>query len=157
MTRRRGKSQRGNSLVEFALSSSVLILSYTGAFQFGFGFYRYNVLESAVSNGAKYASTRTYRCLAGSTDITKVKTSIQNVVVYGTPSPGSDSTSVIPGLQAANISVEYALNAQQLPQSVTVRVQSFTIDAVFKTITLTNKPYAAFPFVGRYAPEESEP
>lgn len=151
------KGRRGNSLVEFALSSSLLIVSFSAAFQFGFAFYRYNVLESAVSAGARYASLRTYRRLAGASDIEKVKAAVRNMVVYGTPAPDGTATPVIPGLAANAVQVTYSESATGVPMSVTVRISTLAIDAVFKQFTLTGKPVATFPFLGRYAPQESEP
>ena len=151
------RCERGNAAVEFALSSTVLILSFAGAFQFGFGFYRYNMLESAVANGAKYASVRTYRCLRGETDVAKIRASVKNMVVYGTPTPTASTRPVMPGLDPGFISVQYTVDALQVPESVRVGIQTFTIDAVFKQFTFTGKPYVTFPYLGRYAPQESEP
>lgn len=156
MTRRNKRSQRGNSLVEFALASSTLILSFSGAFQFGFGFYRYNMLESAVSAGARYASTRTYRCARGTADVDAIKMAVRNVVVYGTPVPDNNSRPIMPGLDTNAVYVTYTLSSTGVPTYVTVGVQSMNIDVVFTTFTLTGKPYVSFPFMGRYAPQEAE-
>ena len=46
-------------MVEFALGSSLLVAAFTGTFQFGYTFYVYNNIETAVNNGAKYAALRT--------------------------------------------------------------------------------------------------
>jgi Flp pilus assembly protein TadG len=157
MTSRNRRSERGNSLVEFAVTSSTLILAFSGAFQFGFAFYRYNMLESGVNAGARYASTRTYRCALGDTDVNANKTAVRNVVVYGTPAPNPNTPPVIPGLSGGAIEVNYTLSSTGVPVSVTVGLRSMNIDAVFTTFTLTGKPYVTFPFMGRYAPNESEP
>jgi Flp pilus assembly protein TadG len=88
---------RGNSLVEFALSSTIFILSFSGAFQFGYGFYRYNQLQSAVTGGARYASLKTYRCTRGQVDIDRNKAAVANMVVFGTPAPAINAVPVVPG------------------------------------------------------------
>ena len=57
-------------MVEFALASVILIPTFVGTFQFGYTFYVYNLLCTQVRAGARYASTRTFRC--------KTSTSITN-------------------------------------------------------------------------------
>jgi Flp pilus assembly protein TadG len=153
----RRNHQRGNALIEFALASAILIPAMVGSFQFGFTFYRYNLLESAVSNGSRYAAYRTYRCLNGATDINKVKAAIQNATVYNTPSPGTSPVPVLPGLKPSDINVTYTLSATQVPVSVTINVKSYAVNALFSTYTFNNKPKITAPYLGRYAPEESEP
>ncbi len=158
MIARRGRtSERGNAMVEFALASVVLIPVMTGAFQFGYSFYTYNLLQSAVSNGGRYAAFRTYRCLNGATDVTKVKQAIQNMCVYGTPSPSGADKPVVAGLAPSNIDVTFTLSSTQVPTAVSVSVNRFTVKAIFKNYTLTGKPKLSLPYLGRYAPEESEP
>jgi len=128
-----------------------------GTFQFGYTTYTYNLLQSAVSNGGRYAAFRTYRCLAGSTDINKVKAAIKNVAVYGSPTVPGDPVPVVKGLTPAAINVSFTLNANQIPTAVTVSVNSFVVRAIFHNYTFTGKPTFTAPYVGRYAAEESEP
>jgi hypothetical protein len=52
-----------------------------GTFQFGYTFYVYNQLVTAVGNGGRYAAMRTYRA-SGSTDIEKGKEAIRNMAVH---------------------------------------------------------------------------
>jgi len=155
ITRRRG--QRGNALIEFALATAVLIPFLTGTFQFGYSFYAYNRLQTAVSNGARYAAMRTYRSSGGATSIDKVKAAVKNMVVYGTPSPGESPAPVVPGLTTGSVGVTYTLTGTGEPTDVQVQVNSYTLDALFSSYTFTNKPFAKFPYLGRYAPAESEP
>jgi len=144
-------------MVEFALASAILIPAMAGSFQFGHTFYTYNLLQSAVANGGRYAAFRTYRCQAGATDVTKVKTAIQNMTVYGSPTAPSGSVPVVKGLTPSAINVTFTLNAQQIPTAVTVSVSSFQVDSVFKKYTFTGKPKYQVPYLGRYAANESEP
>ena len=74
--------QRGNSLVEFAIASAILIPCMSGVFGYGYTFYTYNLLESSVANGARYAAFRTYRCMSSS-DIDKGKLAIKNMILKG--------------------------------------------------------------------------
>ena len=152
----KNRSRRGSALLEFAIASIILFPCLAATFQFGYSFYVYNQLESAVSGGARYASLRTYRSLAGDADYAKIQTAVKNVVVYG--NPAGTGTVQVPGLTTANVSVTYApRTVGTIPTRVTVSVSSFAVDAVFKTYTFTGKPSVTVPYLGRYAPAESEP
>ena len=58
--RSRRSNQRGNTLVEFALSFSLLVPVFLGVYEFGYAFYVYNEMQTAVRSGARYASRRVY-------------------------------------------------------------------------------------------------
>jgi hypothetical protein len=47
-------------MLGLALATGILVPAFTGTFQFGYTFYVYNNLESAVRGGARYASMRNY-------------------------------------------------------------------------------------------------
>ncbi|SRR5258706_8065180 len=157
MKRHWWRSKRGNAMLEFALSAGVLIPCLTGTFQFGYGMYNYNKLQSAVGEGGRYASLRTYRTLLGATDTDKVKLAVKNMVVYGTPSPTGSSVPLVSGLGTSNVSVDYTTTSTGAPTSVTVKISSFAVDTIFTSFTFTGKPVVTYPFIGRYATEESEP
>src|SRR5262245_577491 len=59
-TRARRKGQNGNAIIEFALAVSFIFPMVTGLFQFGYAFFVYNQLQSAVREGARYAAYKTY-------------------------------------------------------------------------------------------------
>ena len=153
----RGKNRRGNAVVEFAVASAILLPSLSGTFQFGFSFYRYNLLQTAVTNGGMYGAYRTYRCASGSTDIAKVKAAIQNMTVYGTPAPSGTPVPVVPGLKPSDVEVTYTLTSLQIPTAVTVKVKNYKMKALFQDYTVSGKPKYTATYLGRYAPEESEP
>ena len=54
---RRGRYQRGQSLVEFALLLPVLLLIVLGAIDFGRLYYSYVSITNGARNGAHYASS----------------------------------------------------------------------------------------------------
>jgi Flp pilus assembly protein TadG len=60
--RKRPGSRRGNAMIEFALSASVLIPLFLGTFQFGYAFYVYNLLCTQTRAAARYASMKTFHC-----------------------------------------------------------------------------------------------
>ena len=149
--RRRLGSERGNTFVEFALAAGVLFAMFAATFQYGYTFYMYDRLQSCVRSASRYASTKPFRSQSQSC-IDNTITTIKNVAVYGSPTGGS--TPRVRGLALSNISVVYTRDVSGIPQKVTVQVQNFTVNAIFNSFRLNNKPFAEVPFVGRYAPNE---
>jgi Flp pilus assembly protein TadG len=152
--RQRFGSRRGNAMIEFALSATTLTFAFTGVFQTGYSMYLYNELEGAVRDGARYASLATVNKAAGSTtDPTDYDTAVQNVVVYGTPTPTGSPNPVIPGLTTSNVSVQLTFDTTSSgnpPTYVTVKISSYSLDAVVKTFTVTSKPVLKMPYMGQY-------
>ena len=141
-------AERGNALIEFALSFGFLFSVFAGIFQFGYAYFVYNEVESAVRAGARYASLRVYDS-ATSTPSAAYLTAVKGMVVYGDPAGGGQP--VAPGLTTANVSVAVSMD-RNVPKLVTVSIVNFPINAVVKTIQLNNKPKLAMPYMGRFAP-----
>jgi len=139
-------------MVEFAIGATILASVFTGTFEFGYLFYIYNNVETAVNNGAKYAALRAYEMTSTSAS-SCFTTAVQDMVAYGDPS-GATTNSVAPGLTPSKVTVTVTF-ANSVPSQMTVAINSYTINAVVATITLTNKPQATYPFLGRYAPGET--
>jgi Flp pilus assembly protein TadG len=152
---RRG-ARSGHAMLELALSAGVLVACLSGTFQFGYAFYVYNQLVTAVGNGGRYAAMRTYRT-ATPQDVEKGRTAIRNLVVYGDAQPGADAAPVVPNLSPEQVRVEWTLDGSGAPSAVEVGIASYDVNAVFRTFTLTGRPEVEFPYVGRYAPAEREP
>lgn len=150
------RCQRGHAMLELAMSASVMVAFLSGTFQFGYTFYVYNQLVTAVGNGGRYAATRTYRS-ATPQDIEKGTAAIRNLVVYGDAQPGTGALPVVPNLTPDQVGVRWVLDASGAPTAVDVSVASYSVNAVFKTFTFTGRPGVEFPYVGRYEPSESEP
>ena len=146
---RNRRRRSGTAIIEFAIGSGVLMAVFAGTFEFGYTFYVYNNLQSAVNNGAKYAAMRTYDS-TNSTPSDCFNSAVKNMVVYGDPT-GTATTPVAPGLSTSNVSVTPAF-AKSVPSQMTVAVSGYTINSVFANITLTNKPQVTYPFLGGYAP-----
>ena len=53
--------EKGHAMLELAACAGVLVACLAGTFQFGYTFYVYNQLVTAVANGGRYASGCTYR------------------------------------------------------------------------------------------------
>lgn len=145
---RRLRCRRGNAMLEFAIGASVLTSIFAGTFQFGYTFYQYNLLKNAVSDGARYASLRTYDS-ATSTPSSAFQTAVKNMVVYG--NPGGGSSPIAPNLATTNVNLSVTFT-NGIPSAMTVSITGYTIGAVFGTTTLTNKPSVTYTYQGVYAP-----
>jgi Flp pilus assembly protein TadG len=149
-TKNRFGSRRGNALIEFALAAMVLTYALTGVFQLGYSMYLYNELVSAVRAGARYASLAKLSNAGDKSYPTAYTTAIKNMVVYGNTSPANGAQPVVPGLTTANVSLAMNWDSGSVPTDCTVSISSYTIDAVFKTFTLTGKPFYKVPYFGQY-------
>jgi Flp pilus assembly protein TadG len=153
------KSRRGNALVEYAIASTVLIPIFLGTFQYGYAFYVYNLMSTQVRSGARYASLRTFRC-GNNSSATAFKTAVKNVVRFGNPS-GTGSV-IEPGLQDNQISVSILdasgadADGTHTPSYVVVKAANYSVDAVVTTFTFNGKPSVTMPYLGQYAPAETE-
>jgi Flp pilus assembly protein TadG len=134
--RMRHQRQRGAAILEFALSATVLVGLFAGAFQVGYTFYAYNRLEQAVRRGAQYASLKP-----------QATTEIKNMVVYGDASPTAAAPPILNGLSTSNVRVRVAGTMDE-PVSVTVAIDGYRINAVFSTTSLNGRPSVTFPYVG---------
>ena len=136
------KRIRGNSLIEFALGFAVFWAFFAGTFMFGYTMQVYNLLETAVGMGARYASHVEFD-EPDHTFITKVK----NMVVYGSDEGGASP--LVPGLTTDQVSVTWTKDSGGVPQTLTVSVQNYTVNAVFRSFTF-NKPSVTVKVEGVY-------
>jgi Flp pilus assembly protein TadG len=142
------RAARGGVTIEFGVSFAVLFAVFAGVFQFGYAFYQYNQLVSAVRGGARYASLRTYNS-SSSTPSADFLSAVRNMVVYGDPNGGS--LRLVRGLTPEQVSLTVTMD-RNVPAQVTVGVTNYQIQAVVTSMTLNGKPKVAFPYTGRYAP-----
>jgi Flp pilus assembly protein TadG len=149
MKTRRFGSRRGNAMVEFALGATVLVFAFSGVFQFGYSFYLYNELEGAVRMGVRYASLQKVSNSGDDSVPSTLTTAIKNVVVYGTPSPANTDSAVVTGLGVGNINVAYHFT-NHVPDTVTVSISSYALNAIFTTYTISGKPILKMPYFGSY-------
>jgi Flp pilus assembly protein TadG len=140
MKRRR---QSGHAMIELAVSAAVMVTCIAGTFQFGYTFYVYNQLVTAVGNGGRYAAVRT-----PDTDVEKTNQAIRNMVVYGDPQPAPDARPVVTGLTPDLVDVNWTVESGA-PSAVSISIRDFTIDAVFAKFNFRNRPGVEFPYVGR--------
>ena len=137
----RSKSQRGNALLEFALGFSVLWAMFAGIYQFGYTFFIYNRLMSAVTNAASLGAKLQY----DTANTTQFTDAVTNMVLYGSTSSGTSVS--IPGLTSSNVSVSANLQ-NSMPTYVTVSITNFTVNALFTSFTFNSKPSVTMPYIG---------
>jgi Flp pilus assembly protein TadG len=138
----------GNAFIEFALGSGVLIAVFTGTFQFGYTFLKYNDLQNAVIRGARYAALATYDSSTSSPSAA-FTTAVKNMVLYGKPTGGISPA--VDGLTADHVILTVSF-AKGVPSTVTVRISGYTVNSVFSPTTLVNKPKATYVYQGIWAP-----
>ncbi len=146
--RRLSHKRDGTAVVEFALGSGVLLAVFAGTFGCGYTFIQYNKLETAVAQGARYASIVPYDS-PSETPSAALLAAVRNMVLYGSPTQGN--TPVLTGLEAGNITLAVTF-ANGVPVSVEVSITNYTINALFWNPTLTGKPRVRYPYQGVWAP-----
>jgi Flp pilus assembly protein TadG len=151
---KRRRSQSGNVMLEFAVGAGVMVAVFTGTFVFGYNFYRYNTLATAVASGAEYASLRPYDS-STTTPSSAFLTAVQNMVVFGDPS-GTATTPVSPGLTKDNVKLTVTFSSatagKGVPVTVTVYIANYTLNAIFGKNTYDQKPSVTYAYSGVYSP-----
>ena len=150
------KGERGHAMLELAVSAGVMVSCLVGTFEFGYTFYAYNQLVTAVGDGARYAAQRTYRA-ATDQDVERGNAAIRNMVVYGDPQAAPGSTPVLPTLTPSEVEVRWDLAGDGAPLNVNVSIKGYTMDAIYRSYNFNGRPSVQFPYVGKFAPVESEP
>jgi Flp pilus assembly protein TadG len=142
------RRQKGHALLELALSAAVMVSCLTGTFRFGYTFYIYNELVTAVGNAGRYAATRSFQ------DAETSKAAIRNMAVYGNPSPAPGSVPVVPNLTPEQVQVSYVSGEQGGPPvAVDVSIVNYSAGGFM----LDRRPSVEFPFVGLSSPAGREP
>ena len=145
---RLARNRDGHAMLEFAIGAGVLVAAFTGTFQFGYTFLQYNNLKNAVTRGARYASLVPYDS-ATTTPSAAFQTAVQNMVLYGSPTAGSSP--ILPGLTTGNVNLTVTFT-NGIPSAMTVSINGYTINSVFATATLTNKPRVTYTYQGVWSP-----
>jgi Flp pilus assembly protein TadG len=149
----RRPNQRGHAMIELAVAAGVMVACLAGTVQFGYTFYTYNQLVTAVGNGGRYAAMRTYRA-----ETEKGRVAIRNMVVYGDSRPTPNASPQVANLKPEQVQVDWVMDESGTrPVAVNVSIVDYTVDAAFGMFRFTGKPAVEYPFVGRFAPGEREP
>ena len=120
-------TERGASLVEFAIAVTVFLTAMFGVIEFGRALWTHNALTDAARRGARYAT------LHKAAEIDNVK----NVVVYGDPAGGGQP--VVPNLTTTNVTVNYsniAVNKGTVSVGITGYQFQFVVPLFGASITM---------------------
>ena len=139
----RKKSERGNAMLEFALGFFFLWAMFAGVYQFGYAFYVYNALLTSVSNAAQLGSKLTY----DTSNTAAYSTALKNMVLYGDETAGTKP--VVPNLTTGNVSVTVNVDSAGMPNDVTISITGYSINALFSTFSLNNKPRVTTLYYGQ--------
>jgi Flp pilus assembly protein TadG len=148
--RKRANKRRGSVMIEFTLSFMFLVPLFLGLWEFGRTFYLYSELENAVRAGARYASQRQYDS-ANATPTAEFLTAVQNMTVYGTPTPNDTSAPIIPGLTPDNVNLQVTFTSGS-PSAVAVSIINYSIPTYVGNTQLHGKPLVWCPFLGTFGP-----
>jgi Flp pilus assembly protein TadG len=127
--------RRGSALIEFAGSLIVLTAVFVGLFEIGYAFFTYGTLVTAVRAGARYSAMRQH----GQSPDPEAATAVRNLVVYGDPAPAVNARPLAYGLTTANVEIVEG------PDTSTVTLHGFAIDALFTKVNLDGRPTVTFP------------
>lgn len=128
-------NERGNALIEFAGALILLATMFVGIFEIGYSFYTYGTLVTAVRAGARYAALQPRAAAADPT----VANAVRNLVAYGDPAPAGHAQPLVPGLTPDSVEL---INT---PDSSTVSLRGFHLDALFMKVNLDGRPSSTFP------------
>jgi Flp pilus assembly protein TadG len=142
------RDRAGNIMIEFALGSGILVMAFVGTFQFGYTFLQYNNLENAVARGARYASLIPYDSTS-TTPSRAFSSAVKNMVLYGSSTAGASPA--LPGLTAANVNLTVTFT-NGVPGTMTISVSGYSINSIFATSTLSNKPRITYAYQGIWTP-----
>jgi Flp pilus assembly protein TadG len=133
--------EAGSALIEFTGALILLGTLLTGLFQIGYTLYTYETLIQAVRAGARYAALSAPKTSADP----EFTNAVRNLVVYGDPRPDAKAKPITPGLVPDQVDVFLE------PAAATVSLRGFTIDAVFRKISLDGRPTVTFPITSGVA------
>ncbi|MGH9875231.1 MAG: TadE/TadG family type IV pilus assembly protein, partial [Pyrinomonadaceae bacterium] len=111
-------TERGGTLIEFAVVSSVFFLMLVGIVAAGNLYYTHNALVEATRRGARFATLNRSGVVS--------EGAVQNVVVYGTDTPALGATSLIYNLQTTNVTVDYHSGINLAQGTVTVSITNYS-------------------------------
>ena len=113
------KKQRGATLFEFAIVSTVFLTMLFGVIECGRFLWTHNALRDAARRGARYATIR-------KNDAAGIQ-AVKYMVIYGDPNANpATALPVVPGLTTSNVAVEYQnYNGVLLSSRATVSIVNY--------------------------------
>ena len=144
-------------MIELAVSAGVMVACLAGTVQFGYTFYIYNQLVTAVGNGGRYAAMRTLPGRRRRATSKKAKPRSATWWRTAMRVPRRTRCPRCANLKPDQVQVDWVMDESGKPASVNVSIVDYTVDAAFGMFRFTGRPAVEYPFVGRFAPAETEP
>jgi Flp pilus assembly protein TadG len=123
---RKHHTQQGAALIELALAIPFMIMLSMIVIEFGRALYEYNTVTKSVRDAVRYLSAKTPNTLCPDA---------QNLVVYGTVSPGTSDKPLAPGLKTSAVSCSWqTAGALPLINTVTVTVTGYRFTSMVSNV-----------------------
>lgn len=130
MRKKTHNAERGVATIEFAVMSAFFLMMIVAVVAGGHLFWVHNAMVESTRRGARYAATQ---CRPGSIgcDSANTITNIENMVLYGTTTAGSQP--LVPNLTRSNIVIDYSIRDDSpdteffgiAQGTVSVRIENF--------------------------------
>lgn len=141
------KSENGIATIEFAVTSGFFLMMIVAVVAGGHFFWTHNAIVESTRRGARYAASQ---CNPSDTLCPNRETAlerIQNVVLYGTPTAGTEP--LVGNLQRSQIVVSYSkrpgMNDSEwfgvAQGSVSVKIQNYGYNFILSPVVLRMPPY----------------
>jgi len=146
MRRKTYNSERGIATIEFAVMAAFFLMMIVAVVAGGHLFWTHNAMVESTRRGARFAATQ---CRPGSVgcDSSNTIANIQNMVLYGSPTAGTEP--LVPNLTRENIVINYSQRPDS-PDSepfgvaqgtVSVRIERFSYNFPLAPSAFAMPPY----------------
>lgn len=146
MRRKTYNSERGIATIEFAVMAAFFLMMIVAVVAGGHLFWTHNAMVESTRRGARYAATQCRPASVGC-DSSNTIANIQNMVLYGTPTAGTEP--LVPNLTRENIVINYSQRPDS-PDSepfgvaqgtVSVRIERFSYNFPLAPSAFVMPPY----------------
>lgn len=140
-------SENGIATIEFAVTAGFFLLMIVAVVAGGHFFWTHNAIVESTRRGARYAANQCNPSDTNCPDRDTVLTRVRNVVLYGSPTAGTQP--LVPNLQASQVSVSYSPRSGVGDSqtfgvgtgTVSVKIQNYGYDFILSPTVLRMPPY----------------
>lgn len=139
-------SELGVATLEFAVMSAFFLMMIVAVVAGGHFFWTHNAMVESTRRGARYAATQ---CRPGSIgcNSSNTITNIENVVLYGSPTAGTET--LVAGLDRSNVVISYSIRSGSpdteffgvAQGTVSVRIQGYNYHFPLAPAAFSMPPY----------------
>ena len=146
MRRKTYKSERGVATIEFAVMSAFFLMMIVAVVAGGHFFWTHNAMVESTRRGARYAATQC-RPGAPACDSSNTITNIENMVLYGSTTAGSQP--LVANLERSNIVISYSVRDDSpdteefgvAQGTVSVKIQGYSYSFPLAPAAFSMPPY----------------